>query len=433
MLLGAAVSNKKIDIWVLLLIAAMTAMVYVAIVSISPMNGEDYALTRPFVHEGFWSRARWILARSHEQTVNWNARFGEQLAIFWLSVPKIYYILAAVISFVLLNYFVATIVSGTEKAIYKTCISMGAIFAIWPGMEVFFWTTANAGYLQPVVLSLFCIYLYRSDESIKRLVNSWKLMIVASVVSFVAGLSFENTPIAIILYMSFSLFFVKDRIPPIGFVPILTLAAGWVILLSAPSTSHRREFYNNVYGGGYSVDHLAGRVADVVHVFFNTSGVLFASALIALVYINYYASERKRIFLSVAAAALVVSTIVAAPYTEPRSFSLAWALMFSIIIAAVSIATSQGRWVERLVLLACVILFVFPLKTAAIYFDFAEKMNQRDFLIKSKINTQDCVDGVKVKRIWTSYHYRYLNNRDEWYYRNPEFIRTYYGCKVVMD
>lgn len=428
------INNQIIDA-ILRLFAFFVVITFAVIFTISPMNGEDYAFTRILEHESVLARVNWIFTRSREQIVGWNARFGEQLAIIWLNVPKIYFILVATTTFVALSFLVGTIVTGSGSLIYITCISICSMFAIWPGMEMFFWGTVNAGYLQPIVLTLVCIYLYRSDEAINNLVKSKLLLISAALVSFLAGISFENTPIAVIFYMAVSLFIVKTKTSNrLALLPMLTMAMGWLILLNAPSTLHRRNYYNDLYGvHEYSFGYLVGRITDVAQVFFNTSVILFFLALISFIYIYFHAKDKKRILLTIITALLVVSSVVAAPYTEPRSFALAWALMFSLIMAAISIVTEKLYWVKQLVLPVCALLFLFPLKTMAIYSDFAEKLDQRDFYIKSRINTQECISGIGIKSIQTNYPRRYLNNRDDWYYGNLEFISKYYKCNIIIE
>ena len=218
------INNQIIDV-ILRLFAFLVVIVFAVIFSVSPLNGEDYAFTRISEHESFFIHVNWILSRSHDQIIGWNARLGEQLAIFWLNVPKIYFILAATITFVVLSFLVATLLTRSVNLIYITCISICTMFALWPGMEMFFWGTVNAGYLQPIVLTLVCIYLYRSDEAIYNLVRSKLLLVAATLVSFLAGISFENTPIAVIFYMAISLLVVKTKnFNRLALLPILSMA-----------------------------------------------------------------------------------------------------------------------------------------------------------------------------------------------------------------
>ena len=197
--------------YVFLAISILTISLYMKTSSISPMNGEDYALTRIFENESFLSRLTWIAERSQQQMSEWNARLGEQLAIFWLSMPEIYFLIASTLTFVAFNFLVSSVYSGTKEVIEKTAISICLIFLLWPRMEVFFWKTANAGYFQPIVLSLICIYFYSREEILTKLLESKINLTIVSIVAFLSGLSFENTPIAVSFYMLVSFSLLKKK------------------------------------------------------------------------------------------------------------------------------------------------------------------------------------------------------------------------------
>src|SRR5215204_538305 len=68
--------------------------------AISPLNGEDYALTTRQDGMDLPQRLLWVVARSHTQVMNWNARLGEQLAIFWLMQPRFLFVVANTLAFV---------------------------------------------------------------------------------------------------------------------------------------------------------------------------------------------------------------------------------------------------------------------------------------------------------------------------------------------
>lgn len=415
-------------------ISILTISLYAAIFSISPLNGEDYALTRIFENESFLYKLTWIAERSHDQMSRWNARLGEQLAIFWLSMPEIYFLIASTLIFVTFNFLVSSIYSGTKEAIEKTTISICLIFLLWPGMEVFFWKTANAGYLQPIVLTLICIYFYSREETITKLLENKVNLTLVSIAAFLSGLSFENTPIAVSFYMLVSFTLLKKKKEQLlALLPMGAMIFGWLILISAASTTKRRDYYNNHFGvTGYSVDYIADRVLDVSRIFFLTSNFLFFASIIALVYIFIYSKNRKRVLLNTIPAILVVGSVAAAPYTEPRSFILAWALMLSAVVEAIHMAFKNIRFSRVLALIIFSLSLFYQIKTYQIYTDFAKLLNDRDDFIRSKIGTAECSNGIEVTQIQTNYSYRYLNNRDEWYHGNPRQISKYYNCNILM-
>lgn len=417
-----------------LALSILSISLYMSIFSIAPMNGEDYALTRIFENEGFLHRLTWVVERSNTQIFEWNARLGEQLAIFWLSMPEVYFSIAATLIFVAFNFLVSSVYTGMKEIVEKTIISLCLIFLLWPSMEVFFWKTANAGYFQPIVLTLICIYFYSNEDIITSLSESKIRLTIVSIVAFLSGLSFENTPVAVAVYMLVSFLFLKRKKEQLfALIPVSAMILGWLILILAASTTKRREFYNHLFGvTGYGLDYIVHRVVDVVRTFFSTSSYLFFASLIGLVYILNYSDNKKRVLLNTIPAILVVGSVVAAPYTEPRSFILAWALMLAAVVEATHIAFKEIKFFKVLALIIFSISFLYQIKTYDVYTDFAKLLNQRDYFIKSKIGTTECSTGVEVSQIKTDYSYKFVNNRDEWFHGNPGYISKYYNCNIIM-
>ena len=204
-------------------------------------------------------------------------------------------------------------------------------------------------------------------------------------------------------------------------------------MISAASTTKRTKFYNNLCGvTGFSVDYMAHRVIDVVRTFFSSSDYLFFASLIAVGYIFAYSKNRKTVLLNIIPAILVVGSVVAAPYTEPRSFILAWALMLATVVEAIHIAFKKIRFSRGLALLISILSLMNLIKTYQIYTDFAKLLGNRDHYIRSKIGTQECSTGVEVQQIKTNYNVKFLNNKDVWFYANPNYVSIYYKCKILM-
>lgn len=420
--------------YILLVSAVSVIFLYVMIFIISPLNGEDFALTRDFQNYSFIDRISWVIDRSIEQSTSWNARLGEQLAIFWLSMPKIYFALFATFVFLAFNYFIANIVDDDRKVSKKIILSLIFIFALWPGMELFFWGTVNAGYMQPLVIILFVIYSYKNEAAIEKLKGSKYLFLIVSIASFMVGLSFENTPIAVGFFMFASLIFGGRKfLSWRTLTPIFTIGIGWLLLIFAPSTTFRRNFYNNMYGiDSYSAEYLLGRVQDVILIFLEHSWLLLLMTLFFSYWTYQNAQDKKRLLLLFSVILLVIISVVPAPYTEPRSFSLAWALMAALCISGVNALVIRFKKFNIIYSILFSFLLYFPLKSASMYSDFAMLMNTRDLYIRDMSNNSACLEGLEVKQITKLYPYKYLNNRDEWYRANPDFVSQYYECKVII-
>lgn len=416
-------------------IALITLITYAVIFTISPINGEDFALGKQFKDESVAFRLESIVNTSLNHIETWNARFGEQLAIFWLSWPRLYFTLAAVVVFALFNFLLAAIVSNEKRRLEKTAISTTVIFALWPGMELFFWGTVNAGYLQPLVLFLLCIYFYRNEQAVNRLNQSARSVYLVSVIAFFAGLSFETVPIAVLVYLALTVFFCKEKLITWKTVmPIVAMATGWILLITAPSTFIRRAYYANAFKtDGYSFDYLMLRLTDVLKIFYVTTQPLLIAYLITAIYLARKAELRKPLCFFFATGFLTVISVSAAPYTEPRAFCLAWALMYMVVLTGLFDLMTRHSAIKLLLTPVLVGLLYFPLKTYSLYSQFADEMNIRDAIIRSRIIAGECKQGIVVKSITTKYEYRYLLNRDDWYKSSADQVGYYYGCKITVE
>ncbi|MDC6673862.1 hypothetical protein OEZ80_26195, partial [Leclercia adecarboxylata] len=130
-------------------------VVYIATAMVAPLNGEDFALTREMLGASAYDRLHWMGERSFVQITQWNARLGEQLAIFWLSVPRIYYVFASILSFVIYAGLVGiwSRDEGQSSSFSRSVIyALALIWLFWPSYEVFFWITAQSAYFQPMIL-----------------------------------------------------------------------------------------------------------------------------------------------------------------------------------------------------------------------------------------------------------------------------------------
>lgn len=416
-------------------LAWMSLLLYAVIFSLSPMNGEDFALTHDYHDQGLWARLLGIVAQSHVQIVTWNARLGEQLTILWLGLPKPIFTFAAVTSFLALNFFVAHLGCARAQAKEKIVLALCLIFALWPGMEVFFWRTAQAGYLQPILLCLVCVGVYTQPETLKRLCASPGYLTGLSLVAVLAGVSFENVPVALGAYMLACWLALPDRATQKrALIPVACLLAGWLVLVMAPSTAIRREHYRQaLHIPPFSLEYALHRGRNVAQVFFSSSGLLFGLYLLSAAYLLLQKPRNIRLLLATVPGFLVVVSLVAAPYTEPRAFLLAWALMFAVVVEAVYQLIQRSPCLAHVAVGVFVLSFCFELHALTLYTDFSQQVAVRDHLIASKIGTQACTDGVPVQQIKTLYPYRYLNNRDDWFAYNLAKVSEYYGCTLRIN
>ena len=408
--------------WILAAAAFLSLLLYAVIFRLSPMNGEDYALARPLGSTGAtWA---WILARSAVQIGHWNARLGEQLSIFWLAQPQGWFLAAALLVFLALNVLLALLVSGSRGLAEKAGLCLGLVFLLWPRMEVFFWRTAEAGYLQPMVLTLYCLYWYSSDEALESLAASRIRLLLVSLVACLAGLSFENVPPAGLAYMAGSLALCRDRRARlVGLLPALALGLGWALLLTAPSTALRRAHYDQLFGvKAHDAAYAWGRIRDVARVFWASSRPLACAAAAAALYLARQSPRLPRLPLAALAAALVVASVVAAPYTEPRAFLLAWCLMLAVVMEALHVALGRHAWVRPAVVVLLLGSLGCQVWAYGLYSDFARRVSSRESAILAQPSA-----SVALAPLGGDYDPRYLNNRDEWCLASPMKVYAYFG------
>lgn len=418
-----------------LLVAVAGMLLYVATAMVAPLNGEDFALTRDMMGMRLYDRLLWMAGRSYSQITQWNARLGEQLAIFWLGVPKIYFVFATTLS---LAIFAGLVAAWSRIESERTSFSRAFIYALaliwllWPGYEVFFWITAQSAYFQPMLLVMILLSLYRTQDAMERLNKSNARFLAAMVLAALVGVSFENVPpalgasIAVVLLMSGRRYWTLRMM-----LPILVLTIAWAALMLAPSTGIRRAAYAQMYPGVANLMHYAARAQNVVGTLLRTSAVLVSAALATSVYLWRMHGWRQQIVLAWSVSALTVAALVAAPYTEPRAFIVPWALWFVLVIAAVIRIDARPRARTALAVVVLSSLW-FPFQAHMAYVDFARSLEERDAYIRVLGRTDRCARGIVVGHSSREYPYKYLNNREQWYVANPAYVSIYYHCNVSV-
>ena len=136
--------------------AAIVFTIYAITFSFSPMQGEDYGLTKHFTNESVFERIAWALSRSLTQIETWNARLGEQLSILTLSMPDVFFMFVATLVFLSIVIAIQnTIIEKINIFIFSSSIIV--VLAFWPGMELFLWRTAITGYTLPMTITILTI------------------------------------------------------------------------------------------------------------------------------------------------------------------------------------------------------------------------------------------------------------------------------------
>lgn len=410
-----------------ILAAASAFLVVLLSAAVAPMNGEDFGLTRRFTTETLFDRLSFAFSRSGAQIENWNARLGEQFAIFSLSLPNWFMIIIAIISLFALTKIIAKIagVKCDNEFVFLTTFSI--IICLLPSFELITWKTILAGYTVPLIITLYVSSVFLTKETMITVSTSKPKLLFSVSLAFLAGISFENVPVAIAVFMLLSLTFNKMLKSSLTLVPVACLI-GWALLMSAPSTANRVALYKKMYGfKGFSVDYFINRILDVLLNFYNTTIWLFIISALSLLALIAYKKITKEIVFLIISALMVVGSMVVSPYTEPRSFALAWCVMIAVVTRAIfnfcSITTKASVTFGVIGLATSLTLF-------SITLNFNNLMTVRDSYILSNLGTTSCKEGLHLSTPNSISDYRFINNRDIWYFNNIAQISKYYDCNL---
>ena len=268
---------------------------------ISPLNGEDFALTRDMAGVAPMDRFGWIIERSSAQITQWNARLGEQLAILWLSVPRIYFVRRRQPRCCSSVPWLPCMGAGKRIAI-RSCMAQSTRWrcsGCSGRVTKFFWTTAQAAYFQPMILTLLLMSFYFTAEATQKLGESNLRCLVAVVLACLVGLSFENVPPALGAGMGLVLLLngrARWRVRAV--VPIIALAAAWGVLMLAPSTAIRRAAYAAMYPASLGVGHVLERSHSVFGTLVSTGWLLVLAGTAASVYLWRVHGWRQQVVLA---------------------------------------------------------------------------------------------------------------------------------------
>ncbi|MFO0017579.1 MAG: DUF6056 family protein [Synechococcaceae cyanobacterium] len=408
-------------------------LIWAWIFSLSPLTGEDFNLSRLDHSGSLPQRLLWVALRIRDQWLNWNARFGEQLTIFWLETPK--YLLDTVTPLVSLA-FVALVgrFSQPERQTSNPISAMVCVYSVlalfWPRLEFFFWRTTATGYLQPLVICLLLAILVSTPAYNAMRVGS-KGFALTLPIALLAGACFENVTPGLMLLVLLEWRRQGQLRFQLGPACLLiALLIGWLSVILAPSTAIRTAAL-----GGSSGSSLT----SILSGFLISSWPLLLAFGVALA-IHLSRSRHSKLEGSLDylqlnnlgwAALLTVAPLFKAPYIEPRAFSLIWTVMV-IVICRTLLAHCSTRNLQLLALLS----ITFSVSLAGLYNSYNLKASARDAFIRSQRNTAACQQGIPVEPIKGEAVTRLLRLREDWYFSlpgkvNPE-VEAFYGCRLVQ-
>jgi hypothetical protein len=408
--------------------------------AVSPMNGEDYGLSLPLSATTNLDRIGSIAAFVWNHAIHWNARLGECLAIIELNLPRYLYVLiqsAASAAFISATSMLA-VGNRRERTglLATTILSTGVTYLAWPKLEIFFWETVAAGYLQPLVFILFLVLIAGNTGARENVARSPAKTVGYLCLGLVCGFSFENVSPALVVYLLVLAFITWSRHGPEWRLLIsisIAVGVGWVALMIVPSTSYRQHFYRELFHTSpWSISQVLGRAVDVASVFLSISWPLIILAILGLFAIAKAERTLRKDFdliLLLIPAVLSTGAVLFAPYTEPRAFVFSWAIMLAIAIrGAHRLADKQF---VLLAIAASMVAIPVAGYTLSTYAEFAVGSKIRSNYIEDALGTPACSTGLPIDALKSSAPSRILNNREEWVFNSLNQVSTYFGCNLV--
>lgn len=416
--------DKTLNFYLPLVLVVFTFVPIIGILSSSPLNGEDFALTKYFSEDvSIAARFSWIIERIIEQASSWNARLGELFAIVFLSLPSFFLNIFLVFLLIFLAIF-PLLITNTEINFRNFSFSLAFFYLLLPDYSLLFWKTVLAGYLLPISLSLLFV-LYYSSVFISN--NKRLNTLFYSVIAFFAGLSFENVPIALNIFAISVYFFKRKSDKKFSLLPLLFLNAGWLLLMFCPSTQYRINFYKLAYNfQGYNFSFIISRFFDVTYNFLSSSFLVLSILIFSFLIRCLFTKEIKinlNVLLFFISSVFVIPPLFLSQYTEPRAFLLFWIASITLCISnLLFIYKNKFLFLSSLVCLV-VLSFLLGLKLNSLYSVFDDCMQSRYYdLLEDPANLNS--NNIRIcKEPKTS---KYLNNRENWVEGNLEQFKNYF-------
>lgn len=434
----------------------------------TPLIGEDFALSPlKAAHQSVSlnKKVGLIVDKIILQSGHWNARLGEQLAIFFLGFHKDYFNFLN--SFVALSFFYIIFLYAFGSLpdfrrrcdIYPFIISFALVIFLMPAFgEIYFWTAGACNYLWACELILIFGLPYRLLLSGKDILSGKGVLLpLFCLLGFLAGMSSENSAVVIeVLIMAIILYSISKR-RKLGawvYCGAISLSAGIMYLYFAPSTKVRLDYYNKAYGvGKVTLSTYFLRARTIGQDFVRSDELLIGLFLVLLVFSLFYHrkeltsalkrssdgkdlnGEEKEVFsvlFLLAISFISLGILVLPPYHEQRSFLLTVTMLIVAIVKLFSCITRNPsplvkKAIHSLILLILSITILKSFLVYGKYSRFDQEATYRD--MKIKYLSQEGLKQIKVKPFLTR-STRELNTREDYINGNIQYF-IYYGVDSI--
>lgn len=445
---------------VIFVFCAVFASLFFLITNVfNPMTGEDYSLSYLLGKEyhdakplSFQGSLLSILKAVSFQSQQWNARLGEQLAILFLALPTIFYVIVNTIMGILYFFFISYFAFGRRPSITRVsdsiaiALTFSCVMLCMPATgEIFFLRNTATNYLWAMnIIFVFLIPYFAHLNTHVSKKHSIIMIPVMLFLGFLTGMTNENTGIAVLFGICMYLLYeiVHKKRPPIwSFSGALGLLSGMIYLLLSPSTQVRVRYYSSIFIKTDPTVHTYFRRALSIFRDFVLSGIgilaFLAIAVIAYLFTVVHMNNKKPVkqIYMVVSSLITVAVLILAPYHEIRSFLPAYTciLILSCRLVSDTLSTAKPSLVKYCVVLSLALLFGSFLYSGMVtqkYIYFHRECTELDKEIRKQVSEGNTVIRVKPFKTKTK---RYLSTRQkylEWAWQYP----AYYGAqKITFD
>lgn len=432
----------------------------------TPMMGEDFALISFYPYyepSSVVEHISLIIKRIITQASNWNIRIGEQISIIFGSINIIYYYIGNTIISVLYVLLIPIYAFGRKLKLTERndIISIGMSFCLiilfQPALgEIFFWRTGSGNYLWAVfILLIFTIPLRLILQNKNIFENKKILILLHTLLGFLAGLTNENTVITfIVLYVCTIIYRIikKQEIYLWIWSSFTSLVIGFFVMLFAPSTAIRMQTYKEIFGiKDVTIMDYIHRALNIINRFFKEN--LWLVIILLIIFIIYISVNYNKIKLEIQrkeikdyktaginimlllASALSAGALIGAPYIETRAFFLIdFFIMGCIIYFSIQLINEINRFFKVIAFAFLGILLGITIKENIVIYKTYNEYN--NFILKN-INTIEEAKRNKESSVEISpYNYknsRILNTREDYLQSNLKYLEGYFGIKVIYS
>ena len=431
---------------------------------LTPLMGEDLALTVFPQNAESLSIAETLYLmwmRIYEQMTTWNIRVGEQTSIVFSCFDKVYFNICnsyAAILYISLIYQYAfkKKYSLNAKSTFFLLTTFSLILLFHPALgEIFFWQTGSTNYLWGLCLLLVAalpLRYYIGHTSIDIIGNSKAKQFLLIIISFFAGLTNENTIIVFIsLYMGCIIYrrLKRQNIPIWIYLSGISLLAGFLVMLNAPSTAIRVQTYKRIFGitDVTMRDYIYRGRNIIIHFFSENKAYIYLTCIAIILYLicvivdrKNSSDEKRKILISnsenlflLLLSSLSCAALVMSPYIETRAFLLPDFFMLVCIIYYLEQILYFFQKMRTALAILLIIVQLIALSSVGrqiyqSYLAYNDFSHMREHLMK----TTDKKEAFQWKEYRAPYSGRILSTREDYLSDNPSVLARYYGRNIQL-